>query len=127
MLETPDALHEENSRVDDDDEEEEEEEEEAEGHDGRSWTTAEQWTWLMKTRGPYLAAQKARAPGKYLVTMYREFLAEYSECKLLFGHTNEDALGPEERAQLAEAVKKRKKVCHGLITYCLEWDADASM
>ena len=123
MSNTPDAVHDENEA-----EEEEEEEEEVVGHNGRSWTTAEQWAWLMKTRAPYLAAQKARAPGKYLATMYREFLAEFSECKLLFGHTNEDALSPEERAQLAEAVKKRKKVCHGTKTYCLKkWDTDTSI
>ena len=133
MSNTPDVVHDENSHVnnkDNDDEAEEEEEEEEEevvGHNGRSWTTAEQWAWLMKTRAPYLAAQKARAPGKYLATMYREFLAEFSECKLLFGHTNEDALSPEERAQLAEAVKKRKKVCHGTKTYCLKWDTDTSI
>ncbi|RPD56278.1 hypothetical protein L226DRAFT_574281 [Lentinus tigrinus ALCF2SS1-7] len=75
----------------------------------RSWATREQWGWLMRTRPAYLAARKTRHPGKYLETMYSEFLEEWSECQRLYGHRDESRLSPEELEVLAEAVKKKKK------------------
>ena len=80
------------------------------GYDKRSWATPEQWRWLKRRRPAYLAAQKEGKLGKYLDTLARDFFEEWSECKLLFGHSNKENLTPPELEQLAEAVKKRRHV-----------------
>ncbi len=97
---------------DDVDMEDHETDDETDPWDRRSWTTDEQWRWLQKTRPPYLAAQKARKLGKYLTTMQREYLLEWSECLQLFGHRDVDRLTEEQRDQLREAERKKKKVSH---------------
>ena len=87
------------------------------GYDKRSWATREQWRWLKRKRPEYLAAQKAGKLGKFLESMYHEFFEMWSECKLIFGHTNQAILTPQELDQLGEAVKKRRHVSHSSITY----------
>ena len=80
------------------------------GYDKRSWATPPQWHWLKRWRPAYLAAQKEGKLGKYLNTLARDFFEEWSECKVLFGHTNKENLTPEQLEQLAEAVKQRRHV-----------------
>ena len=87
------------------------------GYDKRSWATQEQWRWLKRKRPEYLAAQKAGKLGKFLESMYHDFFEIWSECKLIFGHTNQAILTPQELDQLGEAVKKRHHVSHGSFTY----------
>ncbi|RDX41717.1 hypothetical protein OH76DRAFT_1489283 [Lentinus brumalis] len=75
----------------------------------RSWTTKEQWRWLKKTRPPYMAAQKAKQLGPYLIDMEHDYFDEWSECQAIYGHRDEKRLSPEEKDALAEAVRKRSK------------------
>lgn len=86
------------------------------GYDKCSWATREQWRWLKRKRPEYLAAQKAGKLGKFLESMYHDFFETWSECKLIFGHTNQAILTPQELEQLGEAVKKRRHVSHEWFT-----------
>ncbi len=79
----------------------------------KTWTSREQWRWLKETRSPYLAAQRGKKLASYLEQMNREWFQLWSECKLLYGHTDRSRLTEEENDALNDSVRKRKEVRYG--------------